>query len=60
MGIASSLAIGGIGLTAVRGGIVVLTLGGAVVFLLAFDLLKAPLFARLELGESHPSDARGV
>ncbi len=56
--IASTLALAGIGMMAVPGGIVALTLGGAIAFLLVFDLLRAPLFARLQISDSHGSDAR--
>ncbi len=52
LGIASALAIGGIGMTAVPVGIVTWALGGAIAFLLVFDLLKAPLFGRLGLSNS--------
>ncbi|MDE1960286.1 MAG: HAD-IC family P-type ATPase [Xanthomonadaceae bacterium] len=58
--IASTLAIAGLGMTAVPGAIVAVSLGGAFVFLLVLDLLKAPLFARLQLSDSQRSDARSV
>jgi H+-transporting ATPase len=47
--IASSLAIGGVAMTALSPWVVAATLGAAMVFALLLDLVKVPLFRRLQI-----------
>jgi H+-transporting ATPase len=47
--IAASLAIGGVAMTAVSPWVVAATLGAAMVFALLIDLVKVPLFRRLQI-----------
>jgi H+-transporting ATPase len=52
IGIASTLAVGGIAMTPLPAWLVAATLAAAVIFALLLDLIKVPLFARLGFAPS--------
>jgi H+-transporting ATPase len=60
LGIAATLAIAGIAMAPVTALLVAGTLAAAVVFALALDLIKVPVFAHLGIAESASAPASGV
>ncbi len=58
--IASTLAVGGIAMTPLPVAVVAGTLAAAAAFAFVLDLAKVPVFARLGIAQSRPSNSRGL